>query len=39
VIGARYGLEQANQALDDVATLRVTKAIIDPSLAEPAARR
>jgi L-iditol 2-dehydrogenase len=32
VIGARYGLQQANQALDDVATLRVTKAIIDPSL-------
>ncbi|MHC4220390.1 MAG: zinc-binding dehydrogenase, partial [Planctomycetota bacterium] len=32
VIGSRYGLEQANQALDDVATLRVTKAIIDPTL-------
>jgi L-iditol 2-dehydrogenase len=32
VIGSRYGLAQANQALDDVATLRVTKAIIDPSL-------
>lgn len=32
VIGARYGLEQADQALDDVANLRVTKAIIDPRL-------
>ncbi|MHC5006760.1 MAG: zinc-binding dehydrogenase [Planctomycetota bacterium] len=32
VIGSRYGLEQANQALDDVASLRVTKAIIDPAL-------
>ena len=32
VIGARYGLEQAGQALDDVANLRVTKAIIDPRL-------
>ena len=30
VIGRRYGLEQANQALDDVAALRVTKAIITP---------
>ncbi len=30
VIGARYGLEQVNQALADVAALRVTKAIIDP---------
>ena len=32
VIGGRYGLEQASQALEDVAALRVTKAIIDPSL-------
>jgi L-iditol 2-dehydrogenase len=32
VIGARYGLEGANQALADVAALRVTKAIIDPRL-------
>jgi L-iditol 2-dehydrogenase len=32
VIGARYGLGQADQALDDVANLRVTKAIIDPRL-------
>jgi L-iditol 2-dehydrogenase len=32
VIGGRYGLEQADQALDDVASMRVTKAIIDPSL-------
>ncbi len=31
VIGARYGLREAGQALDDVANLRVTKAIIDPS--------
>jgi hypothetical protein len=30
VIGARYGLEQADRALDDVANLRVTKAIIEP---------
>jgi hypothetical protein len=32
VIGGRYGLEQASQALEDVAALRVTKAIIDPGL-------
>lgn len=32
VIGARYGLEKAEQALSDVAKLKVTKAIIDPSL-------
>jgi L-iditol 2-dehydrogenase len=30
VIGGRYGLDQANEALDDVAELRVTKAIIEP---------
>lgn len=32
VIGARYGLEGANQALEDVAALRVTKAVIDPRI-------
>ena len=32
VIGARYGLEDAGKALGDVAALRVTKAIIDPTL-------
>jgi L-iditol 2-dehydrogenase len=32
IIGARYGLAQAENALQDVAALRVTKAIIDPSL-------
>ncbi|UCF40708.1 MAG: zinc-binding dehydrogenase [Gemmatimonadota bacterium] len=32
VIGARYGLDEADRALDDVANLRVTKAIIDPKL-------
>jgi L-iditol 2-dehydrogenase len=31
VIGARYGLEQADQALKDVATLNVTKAVIEPN--------
>jgi L-iditol 2-dehydrogenase len=31
VIGGRYGLEDANQALADVAGLQVTKAIITPS--------
>jgi len=31
VIGARYGLEQADQALEDVATLSVTKAVIEPN--------
>ncbi len=31
-IGARYGLEAAGRALEDVAALRVTKAVIDPSL-------
>ena len=31
VIGGRYPLAKAAQALDDVAELRVTKAIIDPS--------
>jgi L-iditol 2-dehydrogenase len=30
IIGARYGLEGANEALADVAALRVTKAIITP---------
>jgi len=33
VIGGRYGLEQAGQALEDVAGLQVTKAIIQPWLA------
>ena len=32
VIGGRYGLGQANEALSDVEALRVTKAIIDPTL-------
>jgi L-iditol 2-dehydrogenase len=32
VIGGRYGLEQAGQALADVAALKVTKAIIDPQI-------
>jgi hypothetical protein len=32
VIGGKYGLSQAQQALDDVAALRVTKAVIDPRL-------
>ena len=32
LIGARYGLEAAGRALEDVAALRVTKAVIDPSL-------
>lgn len=32
IIGGRYRLDQANEALDDVASLRVTKAIIDPTL-------
>jgi L-iditol 2-dehydrogenase len=32
VIGARYGLDGAGQALEDVAALKVTKAIIDPSM-------
>lgn len=30
VIGERYALERANEALEDVAALRVTKAIIQP---------
>ena len=30
VIGGRYGLEETNRALEDVASLRVTKAIIEP---------
>lgn len=33
VIGGRYGLSEADDALADVAELRVTKAIIDPTLA------
>jgi len=33
VIGARYPLEEANSALDDVESLRVTKAIIAPGAA------
>ena len=32
IIGGRYGLDQAGQALADVAALKVTKAIIDPSI-------
>ena len=32
VIGAKYGLTDAQRALDDVAALRVTKAVIDPRL-------
>ena len=32
VIGGRYGLHQTDQALADVATLRVTKAVIDPTI-------
>lgn len=31
VIGRRYGLDEANAALDDVEALRVTKAIIEPA--------
>jgi L-iditol 2-dehydrogenase len=30
VIGGRYGLEEAQAALEDVAALRVTKAVIEP---------
>jgi L-iditol 2-dehydrogenase len=33
VVGARYGLADANRALDDVERLRVTKAIITPNTA------
>ena len=32
VIGARYGLADTNRALDDVAAMRVTKAVVDPKL-------
>lgn len=32
IVGGRYGLERANEALGDVARLRVTKAVIDPRL-------
>jgi len=35
LIGGRYGLEQAGRALEDVAALRVTKAIIDPTRPPP----
>lgn len=35
LIGGRYGLEQAGAALEDVAALRVTKAIIDPAQPPP----
>ena len=31
-ISGRYGLEQANQALDDVRHHRAVKALIDPHL-------
>jgi L-iditol 2-dehydrogenase len=31
VIGARYGLRDTDRALDDVAAMRVTKAVIDPN--------
>jgi L-iditol 2-dehydrogenase len=31
IIGARYGLEEADQALEDLEALRVTKAIIEPN--------
>ena len=31
VIGARFGLDQAQEALEDVAAMRVTKAIIEPN--------
>jgi L-iditol 2-dehydrogenase len=34
VIGARYGLDGAGKALEDVAALNVTKAIIDPRITE-----
>lgn len=30
IIGGRYGLSRAQEALDDVAALRVTKAVIEP---------
>jgi L-iditol 2-dehydrogenase len=32
VIGARYGLADTDRALDDVAAMRVTKAVVDPRL-------
>lgn len=32
IIGARYGLDRTDQALEDVEKLRVTKAVVDPSL-------
>ena len=31
IIGGWYGLDEANRALEDVATLSVTKAVIDPT--------
>ncbi len=38
LIGARYGLDQSERALQDVAALRVTKAVINASLRERARR-
>jgi L-iditol 2-dehydrogenase len=32
IIGARYGLDRTDEALRDVEALRVTKAVVDPSL-------
>jgi L-iditol 2-dehydrogenase len=32
IVGARYGLDRTNEALADVAALKVTKAIIEPGL-------
>jgi hypothetical protein len=32
IIGKRYGLEEANEALADVEELRVTKALITPGM-------
>ena len=32
IVGARYGLDRTNEALADVEELRVTKAVVDPSL-------
>jgi L-iditol 2-dehydrogenase len=32
VIGARYGLADTDRALDDVAEMRVTKAVVDPKM-------
>lgn len=38
VIGRRYGLEEAGRALEDVAAMRVTKAVIAPNATSPAPR-